>query len=93
MKIAFHGSLCYEGIRGGAITVEDDIVRYRSKSLTLPEEYKDIRLPVSEIERAEVGYLFVLPTVTVQMKSGEKYRFVVFARKQFLACLAQLGIK
>lgn len=93
MKIAFYGSLCYEGIRGGAITVEDGIVRYRSKSLTLPEEYKDIQMPVSEIECAEAGYLFVLPTVTIRLKSGENYRFVIFARKRFLACLAQLGIK
>jgi len=88
MKKVFRSSLCYEGIRGGAITIEEDKVRYRSKVLTLPDEYKDIEMPISEIEHVEKGYLLPFPTVTIWMKSGKNYRFVIFARKQFLACLA-----
>lgn len=93
MRKAFFGSLCYEGIRGGAITIEEGKVCYRSKVLTLPEEYRDIQMPVGEIEHIEKGNLFVFPIVTILMNSGKSYKFVVFARKKFLACLEQLGIK
>lgn len=83
----FRGSLCYEGIRGGALTIEDDKVRFRSKVLTLPDEYKDLEIPMDEIDGVEKGTSFLFPTVTIRMKTGESYKFVVFSRKQFLACL------
>ena len=87
MKKVFRSSLCYEGIRGGAITIEEDKVRYRSKVLTLPEEYKDIEMPMDEISGVEKGNMFLFPTVIIRMKNGESYKFVVFSRKQFLAYL------
>ena len=87
MKKAFRGSLCYEGIRGGAITIEGEKVRYRSKALTLPDKYKDIEIPMDEISGVEKGNRFLFPTVIIRMKNGESYKFVVFSRKQFLACL------
>lgn len=86
MKNAFYGSLCYEGIRGGAIYVEEGIICYRSKVLTLPEEYQNIRIPFSEIESLDKGRKFIFPAVTVRTISGKSYKFVVFNRKKFLEC-------
>lgn len=91
MKKTFYGSLCYQGIRGGAIFIDDESVVYRNQTLTLPEEYKNIVMPIKEIEKVEKGYMLLFPTVTIYLKNQKYYKFVVFNRKGFLENLEQLG--
>ena len=56
MRKAFYGSLCYEGIRGGAIIVDDEAIIYRSKVLTLPEEYKNIKIQLPKKKKHGFNY-------------------------------------
>lgn len=93
MRKAFYGSLCYEGIRGGEITVDDEAIIYRSKVLTLPEEYKNIKIPFGEVERVEKWLVLLFPAVTVWLKLGKSYKFVVFGRKRFLESCKQKGVE
>lgn len=83
MRKVFYASLCYKGIRGGAIFVDEDSVEYRNQSLTLPSEYKDIIIKKTDIVKKETGLLCLLPTVTLYT-TQTKYRFVIFHRKKFL---------
>lgn len=89
MKEAFYGSLCYEGLRGGAIQVNDQAVIYKNQTLTLPDEYKNIEMPFQDIEKVEKGRAGLFPAVTIYLKNGKKYKLVVFNRKKFLGCLGQ----
>lgn len=90
MKKAFYGSLCYQGIRGGAIIINNGAVIYKNQTLTLPDEYKNIVLPIKEIADVEKGWLLCLPTITIHLKSKKKYKFVIFNRKGFLNQLEKL---
>lgn len=90
MKKAFRGSLCYKGLRGGAIFVDNKFVVYKNQTLTLSERYKNIVIPIEEIAKVKKGYAIVFPTVTIYLKNNEKYRFVIFSRKKFIECLQQV---
>lgn len=90
MKKAFCGSLCYQGLRGGAIFVDNKFVVYKNQTFTLSERYKNIVIPIEENAKAKKGYAIVFPTVTIYLKNNEKYRFVVFNRKKFIECLQQV---
>ena len=92
VRASFYGSLCYEGIRGGALSIDRKGVYYRSKVLTLPEEYRNICIYFEELERLEKGHKFVFPTVKLWLVTGKKYEFVVFGRKRFLTLCKQSGV-
>ena len=93
MKRAFRCSFCYQGLRGGAIYLDDTSVAYRNQTLTLPEAYKNIVIPIQKIESVEKGHIFLFPTVTIHLENQEAYRFVLFRRQKFLDCLTQLTKK
>ncbi|MCH5323902.1 MAG: hypothetical protein J1E39_01690 [Eubacterium sp.] len=71
MKKAFYGSLCHDGIRGGGIYVTDDTVTYKTGAF-LPDEYRNIIIPIADIERTESGRTAFLPTVTLYLKGGHR---------------------
>lgn len=87
MKQAFYGSLCYHGIRGGAICVRGGFVIYATKTLTLPQAYRNIRIPIGEIQHISCGRKLLLPVVHLCLKDQTRYSFVVFCRKRFLRLL------
>lgn len=87
MKKSFYGSLCYQGIRGGAICVTDNAVLYKNQTLTLPQEYKNIVIPFDGIEKVEKSRRLLLPAVTIHLKNHRKYQFVVLNRSRFLKAL------
>lgn len=88
MKKHFWGSLCYQGIRGGAIIINDESVIYRNQTLTLPEAYKNIVIPIEKIKKIELGFLLLLPTVTLRTEE-QVYKFVIFNRNGFLKIIRQ----
>lgn len=92
MKKIFYGSLCYQGIRGGAIAITNHTIRYKNQTLTLPEQYKNITIPIKQIKKIQKGRVLLLPTVTIYLKnpSNQQYKFVVFNRKRFLNVLHQI---
>lgn len=47
----------------------------------------------ADMDGFTVGRLLFLPTVTINMKDSENYKFVVFARKKFIEVLKQAEVK
>lgn len=86
MKRYFVASLCREGILGGGILADDEAYTYRTNKLTVSPALRKIRLPYANIQSLEKGWLLCFPTVTVHMKDGTNWRFVVFRRNLFCSC-------
>jgi len=91
MEKVFYGSLCDQGRRGGAIYVDNEAIAYKNQTLTLPEEYKNIIIPIKEIERIEKGCMLLFPTVTIYLKNHRHYKFIIFNRKRFLDNIEQFS--
>ena len=87
MKSTFSVSLCKNGILGGWIVMEEESMTYRTGKVTIPEKYRNLVMRYQDILSVTEGPLLCLPTVTIRMKNDEEYKFIVFARKRFLAVL------
>lgn len=90
MKKYFIASLCKNGIIGGAIIADDEAITYKTNKLTVPVEIRNLKMPYQDIKGAEAGWLFVFPTVSVEMKNGVVHKFVIFGRKRFIDLLNQV---
>lgn len=77
-------SLCRNGILGGGIYVEDEGVRYRTGKVTVPAKFRNLLMRYEEISDVVPDSFGFLPTVSINMKDGESYRFLVFGRKSFI---------
>ncbi len=77
----FNVSLCKNGLLGGLLYVEDTELLYCTNKLTVPEQIRRLHMPYNEIQQIEKAPLH---TVVVSMQNGEKYRFLIFARKKFM---------
>lgn len=84
MKDTFMASLFHEGVLGGGIYLQSDKVLYRTNKSQLERKYRNLELPYSRIKRLETGWAFCFPTVTLVMKGGTSYKFIIFNRKKFL---------
>ena len=91
MKKYFVASLCRNGILGGGILLDESRITYKTGKVTVPAKYRNLQLPYEEIVEISKGWLFCFPTVTLQMKDGEAYKFIVFARKRFLTAIKEIG--
>ena len=81
-------SLCYRGgLLGGGLFLNDERVTYRTGKLTVPPEIRNLALPFCRIKHAEKSTALFLPTVTIGMKDGAEWKFLVFGRNRFLANL------
>ena len=87
MKKYFIASLCKGGILGGGITADDESFTYRTNKITVSSSLKNIRMPYADIRELSKGWLLCFPTVTVHMKDGSSYKFIVFRRALFCSCL------
>lgn len=92
MKRYFPASLFYHGLLGGGIVADDRSVTYHTGKVTVPAAYKRIEMPYAQIAEAVRGRWFLFPTVSLAMRGGEQYRFVVFGQKRFLALLKEHGV-
>ena len=93
MKKHFIVSLVKNGILGGSLTAEAEALTYHTGKLTVPPEYRHFSMKYADICQVTKGWLFILPTVTVKMHSGEEYKFAVFfSRKCLVNTLTDMGV-
>lgn len=62
---------------------EAGMVEKVSLKLTVPPEIRKMPLPYCRIKGVEKSKALFLPTVTIGMEDGRKWRFLVFGRKSF----------
>ena len=94
MKKYFVVSLVKNGILGGGIVADDKAITYQTGKVTVPKEYRHLEMKYEDIAGVTEGMLFILPTVTVKMKNGKEYQFVIFAgKKAFVETLREMGVE
>lgn len=81
---SFVGSLCHMGLRGGGLYVDKDNFTYKNKSATIPDEFKELVIPLRSITKVEKSRVLFFPAVKVHMGKYKTYKFVVFNRPLFL---------
>ena len=83
MRKVFMCSLFHNGILGGGLYLNPQSVTYRTQKLTVNEKYRNLVLPINEIE--EITWKWVIfPVATFYMKNGEKYTFIIFNKNRFI---------
>ena len=82
MKKTFICSLCRGGILGGALYLDETAVTYKTNKLTVDKKYKNLVLPLEEIENLSWKRI-LFPIATFRMKSGEEYKFIIFNKRRF----------
>ena len=89
MKEYFVVSLIRNGVLGGGITADDESVTYHTGKVTVPAKFRRLEMRYGDIESASRSGL----TVTIRMKDGEEYRFLVFAPGRFCSVLRSAGVE
>ena len=93
MKKYFVVSLIKNGILGGGMTADAEAITYHTGKVTVPGEYRRLVMYYQEISKATAGWLFILPTVLIEMKNGAEYKFAVFfGRKRLVDLLRDKGV-
>ncbi|MCR4586740.1 MAG: hypothetical protein K5686_13575 [Lachnospiraceae bacterium] len=88
MKMHFISSLCRGGgLIGGILIAGDEGLTYKTNKLTIPSEYRNLEMKYSDISGISKGWLFILPVVSVDMSSGESYKFFVIGRNRLYEIL------
>ncbi len=82
MKSYFVCSLCRNGIIGGALVVEDDTITYKTGKVTVDRKYRNLVLDRASIVSVSWKWI-VFPVATFEMRSGEKYTFLIFNKWRF----------
>lgn len=82
MRKRFICSLCRGGILGGTLYLDETSVNYKTNKLTVDKAYKNLVLPLDEISELTWKWI-VFPVAIFQMKSGEKYKFIIFNKRRF----------
>ena len=82
MKKTFMCSLCRGGIIGGALHLTDSAVTYRTNKLTVDPLYRNLALPLDQIESISWRWI-VFPVATFRMKGGKEYSFIIFNKHRF----------
>lgn len=82
MKKTFICSLCRGGILGGALYLDETAVTYKTNKLTVDKKYKNLVLPLEEIENLSWKRI-LFPIATFRMKNGEEYKFIIFNKRRF----------
>ena len=78
MKKYFMVSLVKNGLLGGSIVADSESITFHTGKVTVPQEYRHLVMKYEDISEVTKGLLFILPMVTVKMRNGNEYKFVVF---------------
>lgn len=93
MKKYFIVSLVKNGILGGSIVADLEAITYHTGKVTVPKEYRHLEMKYKDICKVTPGWLFILPTVLIEMQNGEEFKFAVFfSRKRFINTLRSMGV-
>lgn len=83
MKHYFMCSLCHNGILGGGLIVDEQVLNYKTGKVTVDSKYRNLVLNRDDILSVSwKGAIF--PKATFKMKSGEKYNFLIFNKWRFM---------
>lgn len=82
MRKSFMCSLCHKGILGGGLYLDSQAVTYKTQKLTVDKKYKNLVLPLSEIEEITWKWI-IFPVATFHMKNGEEYKMIIFNKVRF----------
>jgi hypothetical protein len=96
VKKTFTVSLCYRGAHGGGLLVTEDFIIFKTQTMQLPKEMQFIQMAYNDIESiTNCSSLVVFPSLSIKLKSGLIYKFIVFNRKNCLRIinerLSQIG--
>ncbi len=83
MKKYFIASICREGVLGGGIVADDEAYTYRTNKVSVSASLRNLRMKYTDIREVSKGWLLCFPTVTVHMKDGNNYKYIVFRRNLF----------
>ena len=79
---SFVCSLCHNGILGGGLYLDSQSLTYKTSKLTVDQKYRNLVLPLQEIK--EISWKWIIfPVATVDMKNGERYKFIIFNKSRF----------
>lgn len=79
--------LCGNGIVGGGLLAEDEMVTYLTNKLTVNPKYRHLEMHYGDITHYTTGWFLCFPTVTLHFKDGTTYKFLVFNRNKFTTIL------
>lgn len=82
MRKSFMCSLCHRGILGGALYLDSTSLIYKTQKLTVNPMYKHLVLPLANIKDITWKWI-IFPIATFNMKTGEKYTFIIFNKSRF----------
>ncbi len=88
MKSYFMCSLCYKGLLGGTLIVDEEAVTFKTGKLTIPIHLRNLKLNRTDI-RSLSWEQVVFPIAVFEMKNGEEYRFLVFNKGGFTEAYRQ----
>ena len=83
MKSYFVCSLCYNGLIGGGLIVDENTITYKTGKLTVDPKYRNLVLNRDDINNLSWKWI-VFPIATFEMKNGEKYSFMIFNKWRFM---------
>jgi hypothetical protein len=85
MKKTFIVSLCYQGAHGGGLLLTENLIIFKTQQIQLPKEMKFIQIAYNEIETIDnCSSFFLFPSISIKLKNGLIYKFIVFNRKKCL---------
>ena len=80
----YMASLCWRGLLGGWLVIDDERVTYHTGKLQVPAEIRELSMPFCRITGVERSKLAFLPTVTIRLQNGREWQLLVFGRGGFL---------
>ena len=83
MKSYFVCSLCYNGILGGGLIVDDNTITYKTGKVTIDNKYRNLELKRSDIVNLSWNWI-IFPVATFVMKNADKYTFLIFNKWRFM---------
>ncbi len=88
MKQYFIASICREGILGGGIVADDESITFKTGKVTVSSKLKNLEIRYSSIQSFSEKRVLCLPVFTIELNSGENYKFIIFSPKKFNALLS-----
>lgn len=82
MKNVFVCSLCYRGLLGGGLFVDENTITFKTGKITVEDKYRNLCINIDNIEKIVFNWK-VFPCYTFELKNTESYRFLIFNKKRF----------
>lgn len=84
MNNIFIASFIHQGIIGGNIILNDEALVFKTGKLTVCPEIRSLEIHYSDIYSVSNGLKLFLPTVTINLKNGKNYSFIIYNKSNFI---------